>query len=64
MTSRQSTPRQDPLPPDVGFSDLVTQMITANRHEQAERAKAHRAERVLHSDDQSAQRTTPESPLK
>lgn len=63
MTSRQSTPRQDPLPPDVGFSDLVTQMITANRQEQAERAKARRAEHAPQPDDQHANRTTPESPL-
>jgi hypothetical protein len=62
MTSRQSTPRQDPLPPDVGFSDLVTQMITTNRHEQAERAKARRAGHTALPEDQSSQRT-PESPL-
>ncbi len=62
MTSRQSTPRQDPLPPDVGFSDLMTQMITANRHEQAERAKARRAEHPQPPEDLSDQRTS-ESPL-
>jgi hypothetical protein len=40
MTGRQTTPRQDPLPPDVGFGELMTRMISANRVEKAKRAKA------------------------
>jgi len=62
MTSRQSTPRQDPLPPDVGFGELMSLMITANHAEQAKRAKALRAECTAQPDELSAQRTR-ESPL-
>jgi hypothetical protein len=40
MTGRQTTPRQEPLGPEVGFSELVTRMITANRTERARRFKA------------------------
>jgi hypothetical protein len=40
MTGRQTTPRQDPLPPDVGFGELMTRMISANRVEKAKRARA------------------------
>ena len=40
VTSRQTTPRQDPLPPEVGFGELMTRMITANRVEIAKRMKA------------------------
>jgi hypothetical protein len=39
MTGRQTTPRQEPLGPEVGFSELVTRMITANRTERARRFK-------------------------
>jgi|HubBroStandDraft_6_1064221.scaffolds.fasta_scaffold14112_3 hypothetical protein len=40
MTGRQTTPRQDPLPPEVGFGELMTRMISANRLEKAKRARA------------------------
>jgi hypothetical protein len=40
MTGRQTTPRQEPLGPEVGFSELVTRMISANRSERARREKA------------------------
>jgi hypothetical protein len=40
MTGRQTTPRQDPLPPEVGFGELMSRMISANRVEQAKRARA------------------------
>jgi hypothetical protein len=40
MTGRQTTPRQEPLGPEIGFSELVTRMITANRTERARREKA------------------------
>jgi hypothetical protein len=40
MTGRQTTPRQDPLPPDVGFGELMTRMISANQAEKTKRAKA------------------------
>jgi hypothetical protein len=40
MTGRQTTPRQDPLPPDVGFGELMTRMISANQAEKAKRARA------------------------
>jgi len=40
MTGRQTTPRQDPLPPEVGFGELMTRMISANRVEKAKRARA------------------------
>lgn len=40
MTGRQTTPRQDPLPPEVGFGELMTRMISANQVEKAKRAKA------------------------
>jgi hypothetical protein len=37
MTGRQTTPRQQPLGPDVGLTELVSRMITSNRVEQAKR---------------------------
>ena len=40
MTGRQTTPRQDPLPPEVGFGELMARMISANRVEKAKRARA------------------------
>jgi hypothetical protein len=40
MTGRQTTPRQDPLPPDVSFGELMTRMISANRTEKAKRARS------------------------
>jgi len=54
MTGRQTTPRQEPLGPEVGFSELVTRMITANRTERAQRERA-TGERALQPDDDSAQ---------
>jgi hypothetical protein len=61
MTGRQSTPRQDPLPPDVGFGELMTRMISANR---IEKAKRDRSDGVSHSQPRDAKepRGTPESP--
>jgi hypothetical protein len=52
MTGRQTTPRQEPLGPEVGFSELVTRMISANRSERARRAKA-TGERALQPDEDS-----------
>ncbi len=61
MTGRQSTPRQDPLPPDVGFGELMTRMISANR---MERAKRDRSDGVSRSQPRDAKepRGTPENP--
>jgi hypothetical protein len=52
MTGRQTTPRQEPLGPEVGFSELVTRMITANRTERARRQKA-TGERASQPDEDS-----------
>jgi hypothetical protein len=60
MTGRQTTPRQQPLGPDIGFSELVTRMITANRVERAQRRKP-TVERP--EQDETTLRETPESPL-
>jgi hypothetical protein len=62
MTSRQTTPRQDPLPPEVGFGELMTRMISANRLERAQRARAGGLGRVIARDAVDARRT-PESPV-
>lgn len=61
MTGRQSTPRQEPLPPEVGFGELMTRMISANRVEQAKRAKADGPSRTQPRDARET-RGTPESP--
>lgn len=61
MTGRQTTPRQEPLGPDIGFSELVTRMITANRVERAHRRKPF-AERGPAQDELNA-RGKRESPL-
>jgi hypothetical protein len=61
VTGRQTTPRQQPLGPDVGFSELVTRMITANRVERAKRGKPS-AERGPEHDELNS-RGKPESPL-
>jgi cation transport regulator ChaC len=61
MTSRQSTPRQDPLPPEVGFGELMTRMISANRVEKAQRVRAGGFNRTPARDASDA-RGTPESP--
>jgi hypothetical protein len=61
MTGRQSTPRQDPLPPDVGFGELMTRMISANHAEKAERARASGTGRTPPSQDAPEARGTPES---
>jgi hypothetical protein len=61
MTGRQTTPRQEPLAPEVGFSELVTRMISANRLERAQRVRR-RVERAPEIDDESS-RGKPESPL-
>ncbi|MGA7986900.1 MAG: hypothetical protein WCB51_00715 [Candidatus Dormiibacterota bacterium] len=61
MTGRQTTPRQEPLAPKVGFSELVTRMISANRIERAERVKRKIA-RTPEPEDESS-REKPESPL-
>ncbi len=50
MTGRQTTPRQDPLPPDVGFGELMTRMISANQAEKAKRARANGAGRTAPRD--------------
>jgi hypothetical protein len=50
MTGRQTTPRQDPLPPDVGFGELMTRMISANQAEKAKRAKANGTGRITPRD--------------
>ena len=54
MTGRQTTPRQQPLGPDVGFGELVTRMITANRVEQAKRRKPS-SERVPNQAERNAE---------
>ena len=61
MTGRQTTPRQQPLGPDVGLSELVTRMITANRVERARRRKPS-AQRSPEQDELT-QRGQPERPL-
>jgi hypothetical protein len=61
MTGRQTTPRQDPLPPDVGFGELMTRMISANRVEKAKRAKADGLNRTTPRDAADT-RGIPESP--
>ena len=53
MTGRQTTPRQQPLGPDVGLSELVTRMITANRVDRAKR-KAPPAEPVPEQDERTS----------
>jgi hypothetical protein len=60
MTGRQTTPRQEPLPPEVGFGELMTRMISANRVEKAKRARADGVGRTA-PHDTAAQRGTPES---
>jgi hypothetical protein len=62
MTGRQTTPRQDPLPPEVGFGELMTRMISANRVEKEQRARADRVGRSQPRDSTDT-RGTPESPL-
>jgi hypothetical protein len=62
MTGRQTTPRQDPLPPEVGFGELMTRMITANRVEKARRARADSLGRVPQRETADI-RGTPESPV-
>lgn len=62
MTGRQTTPRQDPLPPEVGFGELMTRMISANRVEKAQRVRADRIGRSQPRDSTDV-RGTPESPL-
>jgi len=61
MTSRQTTPRQDPLPPEVGFGELMTRMISANRVEKAKRARADGLGRTYPRDGTDMRRP-PESP--
>ncbi len=61
MTGRQTTPRQQPLGPDVGLGELVTRMITANRVERAKRGKPSVERGPEH--DQIKPREKPESPL-
>jgi hypothetical protein len=62
MTGRQTTPRQDPLPPEVGFGELMTRMISANRLEKAKRNRADGLGRT-HPRDATDMRGNPESPL-
>jgi hypothetical protein len=62
MTGRQTTPRQDPLPPEVGFGELMTRMISANRLEKAKRARADGLGRA-HARDAIDVRREPDSPL-
>lgn len=61
MTGRQTTPRQDPLPPEVGFGELMTRMISANQAEKAKRAKTEGHGRTP-PHDAAESRGTPESP--
>jgi hypothetical protein len=61
MTGRQTTPRQEPLGPEVGFSELVTRMISANRSERARRVRT-AGEQASKRDEEST-RGKPESPL-
>jgi hypothetical protein len=53
MTGRQTTPRQEPLGPEIGFSELVTRMITANRTERARRERT-TGERAPQPDEEAA----------
>jgi hypothetical protein len=62
MTGRQTTPRQDPLPPEVGFVELMTRMISANRLEKAKRARADGLGRT-HVRDAIDVRREPDSPI-
>jgi hypothetical protein len=62
MTGRQTTPRQDPLPPEVGFGELMTRMISANRVEKAKRARADSLARP-HPRESTDTRGIPESPV-
>lgn len=62
MTGRQTTPRQDPLPPEVGFGELMTRMISANRLEKAKRARADGLGRS-HPREATDTRRTSESPV-
>jgi hypothetical protein len=62
MTGRQTTPRQDPLPPEVGFGELMTRMISANRLEKAQRARADGFGRTNARDATDTHRT-PERPV-
>jgi hypothetical protein len=62
MTGRQTTPRQAPLPPEIGFGELITRMISANRVEKAKRARADTLGRTPPRDE-TDKRGTPESPL-
>lgn len=57
MTGRQSTPRQDPLPPDVGFGELMTRMISANRIEKAKRDRSDGVSRSQPRDAEEPRRT-------
>jgi hypothetical protein len=61
MTGRQTTPRQDPLPPDVGFGELMTRMISANQAEKAKRAKANDAGRTAPRDAPESRGTSERS---
>jgi hypothetical protein len=62
MTGRQTTPRQDPLPPEVGFGELMTRMISANRVEKARRARADSLSRLPQRETAEI-RGTSESPV-
>jgi hypothetical protein len=62
MTGRQTTPRQDPLPPEIGFGELMTRMISANRVEKAKRARADSLSRTRPRESADT-RGTPESPV-
>jgi hypothetical protein len=62
MTGRQTTPRQDPLPPEVGFGELMTRMISANRMEKAKRARADGFSRAPQRETADS-RGIPESPV-
>jgi hypothetical protein len=59
MTGRQTTPRQQPLGPDVGLSELVTRMITANRVEKERRGRPSLERRA--EQDELIPREKPES---
>jgi hypothetical protein len=61
MTGRQTTPRQNPLPPEVGFGELMARMISANRVEKAKRARADSLGRTPPRETTDT-RGTPESP--
>jgi hypothetical protein len=62
MTGRQTTPRQDPLPPEVGFGELMARMISANRVEKAKRARADSLGRTPPPRETADTRGAPESP--